>query len=94
MSSSIHLEDFLCSAKSKVLSAAQEFLQRLKTVLRQYPPPQPKKPAVDLLVAVGDQQQYLHINGLLPPSGSDGALDALQVEKEPAMAQAHVRSKQ
>ncbi len=56
----------------------QEFLQRLTLVLRQYPPPQPKKPAVDLLVAVGDQQQYLDMNGLLPPPGSDASLDALQ----------------
>jgi len=52
----------------------------LKTVLRQFPPPQPKKPAVDLLVAVGDQQQYLLQNGLSPPPGSEGALDALQVD--------------
>jgi len=66
------------AAKLKSLGM-QEFLQRLKTVLRQFPPPQPKKPAVDLLVAVGDQQQYLLENGLSPPPGSEGALDALQV---------------
>lgn len=55
----------------------------MKTVLRQFPPPQPKKPAVDLLVAVGDQQQYLLQNGLSPPPGSEGALDALQVNSVP-----------
>ena len=66
---------------------SQEFLQRLTMVLRQYPPPQPKKPAVDLLVAVGDQQQYLDLHGLLPPHGSDGALDALQVISLPQRVQ-------
>ena len=60
----------------------QEFLQRLTLMLRQYPPPQPKKPAVDLLVAVGDQQLYLDMNGLLPPPESDASLDALQVMPE------------
>lgn len=61
--------------------ALQEFLQRLKTVLRQFPPPQPTTAAVDLLVAVGDQQLYLSTNKLLPPPDSDGSLDALQVGK-------------
>ena len=38
-------------------ACVQEFLERLQSVLRQFPPPHPKKPAVDMLVAVGDQQR-------------------------------------
>ena len=60
----------------------QEFLERLQSVLQQFPPPHPRKPAVDLLVAVGDQQMYLQQHGLLPPEGSEGALDALQVSNQ------------
>jgi hypothetical protein len=48
--------------------------------LAQYPPPQPTRPAVNLLVAVGKQQEYLARNNLLPPPGNPGALDALQVD--------------
>jgi hypothetical protein len=47
--------------------------------LADYPPPQPTCPAVNLLVAVGKQQEYLARNNLLPPAGHPGALDALQV---------------
>ena len=67
-----------CVADRELRHCSQEFLQRLKTVLRQFPPPQPTKPAVDLLVSVGDQQNYLSANNLLPPPGSEGTLDALQ----------------
>lgn len=47
--------------------------------LEQHPPPQPSQQAVDLLVSVGQQQKYLDANGLLPPAGHPGALDAFQV---------------
>ncbi|KAK9839863.1 hypothetical protein WJX81_007158 [Elliptochloris bilobata] len=55
------------------------FVAKLTDVLGQYPPPQPSRPAVDLLVAVGQQQEYLLFHNLLPPPGHPGALDALQV---------------
>ena len=58
---------------------AQLFLAKLTDVLAQHPPPQPSRPAVDLLVAVGQQQEYLLFHNLLPPPGHPGALDALQV---------------
>ncbi len=58
---------------------AQMFVADLMDALEQHPPPQPSLPAVDLLVSVGQQQKYLDANGLLPPAGHPGALDALQV---------------
>ena len=57
---------------------AQLFVAKLTDVLGQYPPPQPSRPAVDLLVTVGQQQEYLLFHNLLPPPGHPGALDALQ----------------
>ncbi len=57
----------------------QELIDKLLATLEQYPPQQPTRPAVDLLVAIGEQQQYLLYTNLLPPPGSPGALDALQV---------------
>lgn len=44
-----------------------------------HPPPQPSKAAVDLLVTVGQQQEYLLWHNLLPPPGHPGSLDALEV---------------
>ncbi|EIE27268.1 hypothetical protein COCSUDRAFT_55287 [Coccomyxa subellipsoidea C-169] len=55
------------------------FVADLMVALEQHPPPQPSQPAVDLLVSVGQQQKYLDANGLLPPAGHPGAMDALQV---------------
>ena len=57
----------------------QEFLGKLVATLAQFPPPQPSRPAVDLLVTVGQQQEYLAWHNLLPSRGEQGALDALQV---------------
>lgn len=57
----------------------QLFVADLMVALEQHPPPQPSQPAVDLLVSVGQQQKYLDANGLLPPAGHPGAMDALQV---------------
>ena len=53
-------------------------MAKLTDVLGQFPPPQPSRPAVDLLVTVGQQQEYLLFHNLLPPPGHPGALDALQ----------------
>lgn len=61
------------------LFGAQELVDKLMATLEQFPPQQPSRPAVDLLVAIGEQQQYLLYTNLLPPPGSPGALDALQV---------------
>ena len=61
------------------LPCLQLFVADLMAALEQHPPPQPSQPAVDLLVSVGQQQKYLDANGLLPPAGHPGALDALQV---------------
>ncbi len=57
----------------------QLFLARLRDVLDVYPPPQPTKPAVDLLVKVGEYQSYLAWHNLLPPPGHAGSLDAFEV---------------
>ncbi|CAL8462927.1 g2461 [Coccomyxa elongata] len=55
------------------------FVVDLMAALEQHPPPQPSQQAVDLLVSVGQQQKYLDANGLLPPAGHPGDLDAFQV---------------
>ena len=52
---------------------------KLVQTLAQFPPPQPTQPAVDLLVTVGQQQEYFSWNNLLPPAGHPGRLDALKV---------------
>jgi hypothetical protein len=63
--------------------AAQLFVMDLMDALEQHPPPAPARNAVDLLVAVGRQQEYLAANGLLPPRGHPGELDALRVRGKP-----------
>ena len=65
--------------KGGCMRCLQMFVEDLMVALEQHPPPQPSQPAVDLLVSVGQQQKYLDANGLLPPAGHPGALDALQV---------------
>ena len=55
------------------------FADRLAAVLTAHPPPEPTQPAVDLLVTVGQQQEFLAYHNLLPPPGHPGALDALAV---------------
>ncbi|KAK9868912.1 hypothetical protein WJX84_002762 [Apatococcus fuscideae] len=55
------------------------FIARLRDVLDVYPPPQPSKAAVDLLVKVGEYQSYLAWHNLLPPPGHPGSLDAFEV---------------
>lgn len=52
---------------------------RLAAVLAAHPPPEPFVPVVDLLVAVGRQQEFLAYHNLLPPAGHPGSLDALAV---------------
>ncbi len=49
---------------------AQLFVAKLTDVLGQYPPPQPSRPAVDLLVTVGQQQEYLLFHNLLRRPGT------------------------
>ena len=51
----------------------------LTHALELYPPPQPTRAAVDLLVTVGKHQEYLVTHGLLPPHDHPGSLDALKV---------------
>ena len=64
----------------------QLFVGDLMDALGQHPPPQPSRMAVDLLVAVGQQQEYLAAHGLLPPHGHPGALDALRVRAQRPLA--------
>lgn len=47
--------------------------------LNKFPPLQPTKAAVDLLVTVGRQQEYLLWHNLMPPPGQPGSLDAFAV---------------
>ncbi|KAK9805114.1 hypothetical protein WJX73_010312 [Symbiochloris irregularis] len=56
-----------------------EFLVKLVNSLAQFPPPQPTQPAVDLMVTLGQQQEYFSWHNLLPPAGHPGSLDALKV---------------
>ena len=55
------------------------YLTALKDTLNMYPPPQPSTAAVNLLVTVGQQQEFLLWHSLLPPPGHPGSLDALAV---------------
>ena len=57
----------------------REYAAKLSSVLAAHPPPEPSPPAVDLLVAVGRQQEFLAWHNLAPPAGHPGALDALAV---------------
>lgn len=65
--------------KASCSVGAQMLVKDTMDTLAEHPPPQPTRPAVNLLVAVGKQQEYLAINNLLPPPDHPGALDALQV---------------
>ena len=56
----------------------------LTHTLQHYPPPQPTRPAVDLLVIVGKHQEYLAKHGLLPARDHPGFVDALKVRPWPA----------
>ena len=60
----------------------QEFLALLDNTLNKYPPLQPTKAAVDLLVTVGQQQEYLLWHNLMPPPGQPGSLDAFAVSQQ------------
>lgn len=55
------------------------YLSALQETLDRYPPPQPSEAAVNLLVTVGQQQEFLLWHSLLPPPGHPGSLDALEV---------------
>ncbi|DBB16594.1 TPA: hypothetical protein ACH3X3_014851 [Trebouxia sp. C0006] len=55
------------------------YLTALEDTLNKYPPPQPSTAAVNLLVTVGQQQEFLIWHSLLPPPGHPGSLDALAV---------------
>ena len=55
------------------------YLRALEDTLNKYPPPQPSTAAVNLLVTVGQQQEFLLWHSLLPPPGHPGSLDALAV---------------
>jgi len=59
------------------------YLTALKDTLNMYPPPQPSTAAVNLLVTVGQQQEFLIWHSLLPPPGHPGSLDALAVSPSP-----------
>lgn len=55
------------------------YLSALQDTLDRFPPPQPSQAAVNLLVTVGQQQEFLLWHSLLPPPGHPGSLDALEV---------------
>ncbi|KAL3142941.1 hypothetical protein ABBQ38_003227 [Trebouxia sp. C0009 RCD-2024] len=55
------------------------YLSALQDTLDRFPPPQPSEAAVNLLVTVGQQQEFLLWHSLLPPPGHPGSLDALEV---------------
>ena len=59
----------------------QMLIMDLTDALERYPPPQPTRPAVDLLVTVGKHQEYLDHHGLLPSQDHAGSLDALKVNE-------------
>jgi len=59
----------------------QMLIMDLTDALELYPPPQPTRPAVDLLVTVGKHQEYLDHHGLLPSQDHAGSLDALKVSE-------------
>jgi len=69
----INLPQVAAAEYGRALSA------RLTAVLADHPPPEPSPPAVDLLVAIGRQQEFLAWHNLAPPAGHPGALDALAV---------------
>ncbi|KAK9806759.1 hypothetical protein WJX72_001747 [[Myrmecia] bisecta] len=73
------LPSFVVLPQVTAAEYCREFVAKLDRVLRAHPPPQPSRPAVDLLVTVGQQQEYLAWHNLLPPAGSPGELDALRV---------------
>ena len=62
----------------------------LSHALELYPPPQPTRSAVDLLVTVGKHQEYLVTHGLLPSHDHPGSLDALKVCCAPTLATAMI----
>ena len=55
------------------------YLSALQDTLDRFPPPHPSEAAVNLLVTVGQQQEFLLWHSLLPPPGHPGSLDALEV---------------
>ena len=59
------------------------YLSALQDTLDRFPPPQPSEAAVNLLVTVGQQQEFLLWHSLLPPPGHPGSLDALEVTPTP-----------
>ena len=61
------------------------YLTALEDTLNKYPPPQPSTAAVNLLVTVGQQQEFLIWHSLLPPPGHPGSLDALAVSPVPLL---------
>lgn len=63
----------------KLCLVTQMLIMDLTHALELYPPPQPTRAAVDLLVTVGKHQEYLVTHGLLPPHDHPGSLDALKV---------------
>ena len=63
----------------------QMLIMDLTHALELYPPPQPTRAAVDLLVTVGKHQEYLVTHGLLPPPDHPGYLDALKVRSASAI---------
>lgn len=72
-----HLESSSESQCTRICS--QMLVMDLTHTLEHFPPPQPSRSAVDLLVSVGRHQEYLAAHGLLPPKDHPGSLDALKV---------------
>jgi len=66
------------------------YLTALEDTLNKYPPPQPSTAAVNLLVTVGQQQEFLIWHSLLPPPGHPGSLDALAVRPLPLLHCVHL----
>lgn len=76
------LSDVAIPGSLSCCDGVQEYLLKLVNTLAQFPPPQPTQPAVDLLVTVGQQQEYFSWHNLLPPTGHPGSLDVLKVGQQ------------
>ena len=70
----------------------QMLVMDLSHALELYPPPQPTRSAVDLLVTVGKHQEYLVTHSLLPAHDHPGSLDALKVCSAPILMTAVINS--
>lgn len=80
----LHVTTQGCVVQVTAAEYTRLYLSALQETLDRYPPPQPSEAAVNLLVTVGQQQEFLLWHSLLPPPGHPGSLDALEVTHPPA----------